>query len=36
MKLNSKFLKVALGMLAFMGAILMAKFGYLFGQMLAA
>jgi hypothetical protein len=36
MKLNSKFVKVALGMLAFMGAILLAKFGYIFGQMLAA
>jgi hypothetical protein len=36
MKLNNKFVKIALGMLAFFGAILMAKFGYIFGQMLAA
>ena len=35
MKINENLMKIFLGMLAFMAAILLAKFGYKFGQMLA-
>jgi hypothetical protein len=35
MKMNENLIKIVLGMLAFMAAILLAKSGYKFGQMLA-